>query len=177
MAGKRRARRGLLGAFRRDREGTTAIEFAIVAMPFLALIFAILEFGLAFFVNRVLDNAVFESARLIKTGQAKQFSETQFKDAVCERLTDFLCNEDRLDIDVRAFSSFAAISLPELTDEDGNFNDNSSYTASSGGQIVVVRVIYRWPMFTSLLQTSAGDTGNMERLLTSAAVFRNEPFP
>lgn len=179
VPGRHGPRRGLLGAFRRDRKGATAIEFAIVAMPFLALVFAILEFGLAFFVNRVLDNAVIESARLLKTGQAQQqkFDKGQFKASICERLTDFLCNEDRFDVDVRVFDNFGSIALPDLTDEDGNLTGNFSYTSSKGGQIVVVRVIYRWPMFTSLLQTSAGDTGNMERLLRSTAVFRNEPFP
>ncbi len=176
---QRKRGRGLFRAFRRDRSGATAIEFAIVAMPFLTVVFAIIELGLAFFVNRILDNSVADATRLIKTGQAQQqgLNEAQFKTAVCRQLTTALCNESRLEVDVRVFNSFSQIALPDLVDADGNSTGRSSYAAGKGGQIVVARVIYRWPMFTSLLRTNAGDTGNMERLLISTAVFRNEPFP
>lgn len=176
---RHKQRRGVFRAFRRDRSGATAIEFAIVAMPFLAVIFAIIEFGLAFFINRILDNSVADATRLIKTGQAQKqgLNEAQFKTAVCQQLTSALCNESRLEVDVRVFNSFSQIALPDLVDADGNMTDRSSFATGKGGQIVVARVIYRWPMFTSLLQTNAGDTGNMERLLISTAVFRNEPFP
>lgn len=176
---KRKQVRSLFRAFRRDRSGATAIEFAIVAMPFLAVVFAIIEFGLAFFINRVLDNSVADATRLIKTGQAQKqgLNEAEFKTAICQQLTTALCNESRLEVDVRVFNSFSQIALPDLVDADGNTTGRSSYATGNGGQIVVARVIYRWPMFTSLLQTNAGDTGNMERLLFSTAVFRNEPFP
>jgi Flp pilus assembly protein TadG len=54
----------------RDKEGVTAIEFALVALPFFTVVFAILELGLAFIVNRMVDNAVIEASRMIRTGQA-----------------------------------------------------------------------------------------------------------
>ncbi|ADZ72089.1 TadE/TadG family type IV pilus assembly protein [Polymorphum gilvum] len=173
-------RRGLFGSFSRNRRGTTAIEFAIIAGPFLVLMFGIIEFGLAFFVNRILDHAVMESTRLIRTGQAQKanFDKAAFKAEVCTHLTDFLCDNARFDVDVRTFSTFSSIgTLPDLVDADGNFSNNLAYVNSKAGDIVVARVIYRWPMFTSLLQTDPADTGNMERLLVSTAVFRNEPFP
>lgn len=164
--------------FGRDRKGVAAIEFALVAMPFLALMAGIIEFGLAFLVNRTLDHAVAESTRLIKTGQAQKanFDKAQFKATVCANMSAF-CIPAKLEIDVRTFDSFSAIkNLPPMVDNDGNFAGNMNYTQSSGGQIIVARAVYAWPMFTALLGTDGGDSGTT-RHLYSTQVFRNEPFP
>lgn len=39
---------GLLRRFRKNRRGTVAIEFALIALPLFLLIFAIIEVGLSF---------------------------------------------------------------------------------------------------------------------------------
>ncbi len=65
------ARRGLLlRRFGRDRRGATAIEFALIALPFFALMMAILETFLTFFASQTIETAVNRGARLIRTGQA-----------------------------------------------------------------------------------------------------------
>ena len=46
--GPRRRRRGILSRFARDRSGATAIEFTVLAIPFAALVFAILESCISF---------------------------------------------------------------------------------------------------------------------------------
>ncbi len=72
-AGLRRGRfRRLFNAFHDDRRGATAVEFAIVAPVFFFLIFLIAETAMIFIAEQVLDNAVFESARLVRTGQAQK---------------------------------------------------------------------------------------------------------
>ncbi len=170
----------MLRRYLKDRNGVTAIEFAAVGLPFLMLVFGLLEFGLAFFVNRVLDNATLESARLIRTGQAHQsgFDAAAFKTDVCTNMTGVLCQMSRLTIDVQTYSDFADLdTLPSLLDEDGELEEDTDFEIGSANDIVVARVVYRWPMFTSILGTDAGDTGNMERLLFSTVIFRNEPFP
>ncbi|NBN64666.1 TadE/TadG family type IV pilus assembly protein [Pannonibacter tanglangensis] len=164
--------------FARDRSGTTAIEFAILGIPFLVLIGGILEFGVCFLVNRTLDNAMMESARLIKTGQAQTmgFDKAAFKADVCDRLTTMLCDNARLEIDVRTFDNFGQISdLPPMVGVDGNFGAGLGYTESGPGQIIVARAVYAWPMASSLLATSPADAGG-KRYLYSTQVFRNEPF-
>ena len=52
-AGKRR--RNLFGAFIRDRKGATAVEFALIATPFLALIAALIQTFLLFFAQSMLE--------------------------------------------------------------------------------------------------------------------------
>lgn len=167
------------GKFKRDQKGVTAIEFAAVGIPFFMLLFGLIEFGLAFFVNQALDHATLQSARLIRTGQAKSFSKEEFQTDLCEKLS-VLCVNSRITIDARAFDTFSALanknSLPPLVDNDGKSTGTEMFTAGKPSSIMVVRVLYRWPMFTSFTRTDSGDTGNMERLLYSTVVFRNEPY-
>ena len=55
-AGQRR--RSRFAAFIRDRKGATAVEFALIAAPFLALIAALIQTFLLFFAQSLLENAV-----------------------------------------------------------------------------------------------------------------------
>lgn len=177
-----RAAKRLGKRYLRDRTGVTAIEFALVGLPFFLIVLGSLELGLAFFVNRVLDNAVLETSRLVRTGQAQQagFSANDFKNDICTHLPGFLCNTDNIVIDVTSYDHFSELdSMAPMVDEDanGNLEFNTNYDIGCAGSIVVTRIIYKWPMFTSLLRFDAGDTGNSERLLYATTVFRNEPFP
>ena len=56
----------------RDSRGTTAIEFAMVALPFVLLLFGLLSVSLYFFTTFTLENAVWQAARAIRTGQVQQ---------------------------------------------------------------------------------------------------------
>ena len=48
--------------FARQQDGAAAVEFALVAVPFLALMFAILETALVFFAGQTLEAAVTDAA-------------------------------------------------------------------------------------------------------------------
>src|SRR3954467_9979416 len=74
--------------FVRGEQGLAAVEFGIVAAPFLALMFAIMETAIVFFASQTLETAVAGSARLIMTGQAQQgnYTQAQFKSAVCAKI-------------------------------------------------------------------------------------------
>ncbi len=171
---RRKGRRSLL----EDRRGVTAIEFSLVAIPFFMLTFGIIEVGLAHFVNRMVDNAVVSAARMIRTGQDKDGTITagDFQQQVCDFLPAFLCNVDRITVEVQSVDSFAkAGSAGDLYDKDGNIRDDLKFATGGAGDIVVVNVIYEWPMFTSVLKFDKGDHGNM-RHLSSMMVFRNEPW-
>src|SRR3954464_11708332 len=86
-------------------EGVAAVEFGIVAAPFLALLFAIMETALVFFAGQVLETAVADSARMIMTGQAQAlgWDDVKFKADACKR-TNGLFNCPDLQIDVKAYS-------------------------------------------------------------------------
>src|SRR5215470_4646164 len=63
--------RKLLRRFGRNGRGSAAVEFALVAPMFFALLFAILETALMFFATQVLETITQNSARAVVTGQAQ----------------------------------------------------------------------------------------------------------
>ena len=66
-AGSTAAVRKALRRFRRNRRGSAAVEFALVAPIFFALLFAIIETAIVFFAGQVLETGVQDSSRMIYT--------------------------------------------------------------------------------------------------------------
>ena len=99
----------MLRRFVRRQEGAAAVEFALVAAPFLALMFAIIETALVFFAGQSLETAAADSARLIMTGQAQTqgYSETKFKQEVCARVAGLFDCAGELYVDVKSYPKFA----------------------------------------------------------------------
>ena len=83
------ARLGLLRRFARADDGAAAVEFAFVAIPFLILVFAIIELGLTFLVSMTLENALNNVDRTIRTGalQASNGDIETFRTAVCGEMS------------------------------------------------------------------------------------------
>ena len=91
--------RNAMRRFRRNRRGSAAVEFALVAPVFFALLFAIIETALVFFASQVLETVTQNSARMILTGQAQNavYTQSQFHDYACTQLDE---KEDGLPADV-----------------------------------------------------------------------------
>jgi len=165
--------------FGRNQDGATAVEFGLVALPFVALVFAILEVAIVFFAGQALETSVSYAARLVRTGQAQQqgFNEGQFKDQVCKILSALFDCANGLKLDVRTYKTFDQIDMSKPVDKDGNLNTNFTYNPGKGGDIVVVRAYYEWPVVINLLGFSLANMPNGTYLLGASAAFRNEPFP
>ena len=171
-----------LGAARRlllQQDGAAAVEFGLVAAPFLALVFAIMESAIVFFAGQALETAAADSARLIMTGQAQTqgFDQAKFKQAVCGKIYGlFNCNSG-LYIDVKNYTSFSSINTSKPIDSNGNLQTgNFGYQPGGPGDIVVVRLMYQWPVYVSLLGLNLSDMSGGKRLLVSTIAFRNEPY-
>jgi Flp pilus assembly protein TadG len=164
--------------FARGEDGIAAVEFGIVAAPFLALMFAIMETAIVFFASQTLETAVADSARLIMTGQAQSssFTEAQFKSAVCAKILGLFDCANGIKIDVQTYSSFSSISTAKPIDSNGNLLTNFGYAPGAPGDIVVVRLMYEWPIYVSLLGFSLNDMAGNKRLIIATAAFRNEPY-
>jgi Flp pilus assembly protein TadG len=163
---------------RRD-DGAAALEFALVAAPFLALLFAIMETALIFFASQTLETAVADSSRLVMTGQAQNqgFDQTAFKNAVCSRIYG-LFNCGSLMVDVRTYNDFSAANTGLPIDQNGNLQNNFVFQPGTAGDIVVVRLMYQWPVYVSLLglSNSLSNMAGGYDLLMATAAFRNEPY-
>jgi Flp pilus assembly protein TadG len=164
--------------FVRGESGIAAVEFGIVAAPFLALMFAIMETAVVFFASQTLETAVADSARLIMTGQAQtqSFTQAQFKTAVCSRILGLFDCQNGIKIDVKTYSSFSSVSTAKPFDSNGNLLTNFTYTPGNPGDIVVVRLMYEWPIYVSLLGFNLADMSSGKRLIIATATFRNEPY-
>ena len=158
----------------RKEDGSAAVEFGMVAAPFLLLVFAIMETAIVFFAGQTLETAVADSSRLIMTGQAQQqgFNQSAFKDAVCAKIYGLFDCANGVHVDVKTYPAFASINLTPPLDSSGNFQNNQTYQPGCPGDIVVVRLFYQWPIYVSLLQNMSGN----KRLLIATAAFRNEPY-
>jgi Flp pilus assembly protein TadG len=165
--------------FRRSRRGSAAVEFALVAPVFFALLFAIIETAIVFFAGQVLETITQNSARMILTGQAQGAALTQaqfLNNVVCPQIPAlFTCANIHVDVE-NYQSSFTSVVINSQIDASGNFINNMKYCPGNAGNIVVVRLFYEWPLFvTGLGYNIANLTGNM-RLLLATAAFKNEPF-
>jgi Flp pilus assembly protein TadG len=166
-----------LRRFRRNRRASAAVEFALVAPVFFALLFAIIETAILFFANQVLENITQNSARYIMTGQAQAsaFTQSQFKTYVCGQIPAlFTCGN--VYVDVRSYPAFTSVTLPNQIDGAGNFINNMQYNPGGGSDMVVVRLFYQWPLFVTGLGYNIANISGSKRLLIATAAFRNEPF-
>jgi Flp pilus assembly protein TadG len=168
----------VLRRFRRDRKGSAAVEFSMIAIPFFMMMFAIIETALIFFANQALETATQDTARLIMTGQAQLGSMTAatFKTNLCSRLSGLLDCAGGVDIDVKAYPSFANVNIANPI-SGGNYVNPTTFQPGSAGDIVVVRTFYQWPTFVTGFGYNAGNLNNNKRLLVATAAFRNEPGP
>jgi Flp pilus assembly protein TadG len=163
---------------KRNQDGATAVEFALISIPFFALIFAIIEIGLVFFAGQVLETAVADSGRLVLTGQAQNgnFNAARFRQEVCRRSYGMFDCGSRMHIDVRTSQSFANANLQRPVDANGNIMNNFTYNPGDAGDIVVVRVFYEWPVIVPGLGNDLRNMSGNRRLLVATSAFRNEPF-
>lgn len=170
----------LLARWRADERGFTAIEFAMVAMPFLMLLFGIMVVGLFFFTTFTLENAVEDAGRLIRTGQVQQGGMTadQFKQQVCTRLPDYVDCAGKLRIQVQNFTGFGAVVTPTCIDTDGKLIDSAKTTYSPGAAdaIVLVTVCYEWELAGKMPFLSVRNMSNGSALLQASTTFRTEPY-
>jgi Flp pilus assembly protein TadG len=167
-------------AFIRNEDGATAVEFALVAAPFIALLVGTIQTFLVFFAGQQLQTVVTQTSRLILTGQAQDqgLSQSAFAQKLCDNVVVlFTCGN--IMIDVQAYSSFSAASTgaPTLTyNGSGQVSNTWQYNPGDPGQIVVVRAMYQWPVFLGPLGFNLSNLSNGDRLIMASAVFKNEPY-
>src|SRR5579871_5744968 len=124
-----------------ERSGAAAVEFAMIAAPFLALLFAIIELGMIFVASTTIESATAIAARQIRTGQLQSSANnnaTGFKTLICNHMA-WISNADcmaNLSIDVRTYSNFASIDpTPPVS---GGAIDQSKLTFNSGSSCNIV---------------------------------------
>ncbi|MBR0966314.1 pilus assembly protein [Bradyrhizobium diazoefficiens] len=166
-------------AFAGDDKGATAVEFALVTAPFLALIIALIQTFLVFFAQELLESVVQQSARLIMTGQvqSQQMTQAAFKQKVCDQIVIFFnCSGIMVDVQVANSWTSADTSMPPLTfNSQGQVTNVWQFNPGTAGDIVVLRVTYVWPVVLGPLGFNLSNISNGNRQIMASAAFQNEP--
>lgn len=169
----RRRRSGFLA----DENAATAVEFGLVAAPFIALLVAIMQTFLVIFAQQLLQTVVTQSSRLILTNQAATMTQAQFATQVCNQVR-IIFDCSNLMVDVQTYASFAAgnTSAPTLNfNAQGQVTNTWQFNPGGPGDIVIVRIMYQWPVFGGPLGFNLSNLGNGNRLIMASAAFQNEP--
>lgn len=161
--------RALLRAFRRRREGVTAIEFALVSGPLFVMVMGIIEVGLIGMSGASMRDGLRDVNRLTRVGQNQGISRDELIQAICLN-SAFLPNcESRMQVEQTVIDDFT----PNV---DPLFNGGVFQQAGSS-QIVVVRAVYPWdivtPLMDKLLESEAG-SGELDIELSFS--FQTEAF-
>jgi Flp pilus assembly protein TadG len=167
-----------LRRFVRQRDATTTVEFGLLAAPFVALIFAIIQTAILFFAGQTLETTTAKAARLVLTGQAQTagWDAAQFKTQVCTIITTIFNCQSGVYIDVETYSTFAAANMA-MPLNNGVFNtSNLGYNPGGPGDIVVVRLYYKYPVFLNLFGFNLSTVNGGYNLLAATAVFKTEPY-
>jgi Flp pilus assembly protein TadG len=165
--------------FLRNRNASATIEFGLIAAPFLALTFAIMESAIVFFAGQTLETAAATASRLILTGQAQTqgMSAATFKQQVCNQIYGLFDCANGVYVDVQKYSSFSAVSITNPIDGTGNLvTSGFGFNPGGPGDIVVMRLYYKWPVYVNLLGFNLSSVNGGFNLLAATAVFRNEPY-
>ncbi|MNS95213.1 TadE-like protein [compost metagenome] len=164
----------------RAREGSTAVEFAFVALPFFMLLFAILEIGLILVLDAVVETAVTDTGRLVRTGQAQMqaVSKEEMLKKFCSQMSVFAGDcPSRAFMDVRVVNSFSN----PLDTADPMFSGalepgKTLFEPGKSGDRIMVRVWYEHPIITPFLAQALSKSGDGKVLLTTTMAFQNEPY-
>jgi len=178
--------KSLVNRYKNDKDGATAIEFAILSVPFLALLFSIIELAIVFFLSSTLTYAMNEAARDIRTGefQSSCGGEAEFRQAVCDNMNTLgNCDNIRIDVVTSPSGRFQPDLLPatpntEDPSDPGNPNVlPDQYIDSAARAVVVIRAQYYHKLAFPGQWTRLSNQPGNQRVLTAATAFRNEPFP
>lgn len=174
-----------------DRQAAAIIEFALAAPILIALLIPTLEIALVYFAQQGLETASEASARYIMTGQAQtNFTgvkdskgnvvttpQQQFKAYACSVLPPMLeCPNLYVDVTSSTTYSSTALTLPTFTyDAKGNVTNTFNYTPGTQGAIVVVRLMYNWPVI-SMFGFNIANQPKSRRMLLATSVMKTEGY-
>ena len=163
--------------FTGDRRGVAAIEFAMLAIPFFLIIFALLETALVFLGEFTLDQAATRVARMVRTGEAQKagLSADDFRKAICTEASYLMKCAD-IAIDLKVYGSFADLPPPSPV-QNGSLNTAGFGYQLGGSQAVqALRVYYKRPVLTDMMRSTLSDMSDGSHLLSSIVVFQTEPY-
>jgi Flp pilus assembly protein TadG len=178
-----------LRRLRRNEDGTTAIEFAIVAIPFFMFIFGLMGVSSYFFIMTSLEKGMDQSSRLIRTGQAQTpdpvtgqtMKVKDFKKSICDNAGSWVkC--DKVQVFVKTFAEWADVEPQPCIANSGaavntaNPDDDLATYAGASNDIVLVTTCYKWDFAGKVPYINMGQMSDGSLMMQTATAFRTEPY-
>ena len=160
-----------------NRKGSAAIEFAILALPFLVVIFAIIELAMMYFVDSALDAALHKAVRQVRVGSAKTnaWNISNFKTAVCTDLAySFSCADDLL-VRASVITDMSSVSRVSAANK-GVLSVTEDFNIGASGDYVLVQAFLPWDPVLKLYPFAGARLNDGRYVLGAAELFKNEPF-
>lgn len=168
---------------RRNREGATGLEFALIAFPLFLLIMGTLDFGALFFAQSILETAASAGARLTSV-DARAVGREQYIRNQVTRLSAGFLQGSHITITTTNFVSpdpgraepcYSRPNPPPCNGVPGtgfaDINGNGVWdgvATSQHGAMVIYTVSYPWTFSTPYLWTFFGDRPDFEIIATAA---------
>lgn len=174
-----------------DRRGSTALEFAMLAMPFALLVFAILESCISFAGQEVMANVTDDIARQLRTGQLRKanVTEASIKTLICDRMAIMVTTNcpgsgatASLLVDLREYATFADAAAAgfKIVDKEIVLTGTTSTTFTVSPGLAesrnMLRVFYKWPVMTDFLAKQMANLKDGKTLHFASVTWQNEPF-
>jgi Flp pilus assembly protein TadG len=179
--GAKRSRLCLLTRVGADRRGASAIEFAMLGLPFIVLLVQIVELSLVYLASTTLDNAVAIASRQIQTGAvqsaAAPATAATFIAKICANMGWMQAScASSIQVDVRTETTFGNPTEPDPL-ASGSLNAAAlTFNAGGPGQIVLVRAFLTWPLIMPVIDSALSRDNNGAAVIVSTAAFVNENY-
>jgi Flp pilus assembly protein TadG len=178
---KAAAKAALPARFLKDRRGVTAIEFAVLALPFFLLVFAIIESCIAFAAQQVIANTVDNVARELRTGQKRPetLQPGDIKEMICTPIQIMVPTGcPGLHIDLEHYDSFADAAQVHIPYTSAGDLNTSGFKIDPGGtgSKNMLRVFYEWPVMTPFMGSIMANLPHNYELLFASVTWQNEPY-
>lgn len=167
-----------LRRFGKAQSGATAIEFALLAGPFLVIVLGLIEIGIQYFTSTSFESAVQRSARLIRTGQAQAASMdlAALRSAVCGDIYNLFDCMNNTAFQVSILSSMTSVPTDKAVDEEGKFVIEEDFNAGKGSDYVLVRGYFQFHPLLDVFGVIRNRLANGNYLYGATVLFKNEPF-
>lgn len=176
-AGGRAPGRRKISSFLRNRDGAVAIEFVILAFPFLLLMLVLIETATIFYAELVMDRAVAKIGREVRTGQitSADLTKDEFKAKLCTEVK-FLFDCKKLQVDLKTYGSFGAVPISAPIKNGDLDATGFSYTKPTGEMITSLKAYYKWPLYVDVLRKMATNMSDHSFMVVGSAAFITEPY-
>ena len=167
-----------ISRFGSGRQGATAVEFALIAPAFLAVLIALFQTAVFLFAQMTLQTAAVQVGRYFMTGQAQNggWTATTIQNKICPQIQAlFTCAN--VIVVAQSYASFAAAntSAPQLY-SGGQPVTSFAFDPGTPGEVMVVQLVYKWSVVSGPLGFVLSNLPNNAAEMMGVTAIRVEPY-